>query len=296
MIRIHRGPEPPGLALTRRSRLALAMDAYASHGGGSRELTATLVEYGSRATKMALFVAQNKKCAWCERRRDLSSSPVEHYRPKDGAWRHLPDQPSQVERTHYWWLCWTWENLLFSCARCNDQGHKANYFPLAAGTAAMSTPPRPVPTPYAPQLFDGSIERPCLLDPSDPTIDPMDHIEWRPAQTHQPRKLWLWSPHGRTEEGRATIAILKLAELADEVADELQRCVLPSIEEVYGHLANNRRDAAQRRWRTLLQNTLSAGSPLSAAVYNALAYYVPPATRIIHGLLDPPRPGTAPTT
>lgn len=50
MIRIHRGPEPPGLALTRRNRLALAMDAYASHGGGSRELTATLVEYGSRAT------------------------------------------------------------------------------------------------------------------------------------------------------------------------------------------------------------------------------------------------------
>lgn len=131
MIRFVRSAEPPSLTRTRETRLAVAIAAYDAHGAPSKELSDCLDGYGGKAIKAALYRDQRKKCAWCEQVCHFSSSPVEHYRPKGGARRHLPGQkPERLDPGHYWWLTWTWENLLFSCVRCNDRGHKANYFPL----------------------------------------------------------------------------------------------------------------------------------------------------------------------
>lgn len=141
MIRIDRGPEPTPLIDARKTRLRAAVRAYNKHGPGSPDLTATLVGYNPPAVKDALFLAQHKKCAWCETRPHYSSSPVEHYRPKAGAHRHDRGQTARIDDGHYWWLTWTWSNLLFSCPRCNDQGHKANFFPLAPAAPTWCVEP-----------------------------------------------------------------------------------------------------------------------------------------------------------
>lgn len=287
MIRFVRSAEPPALTRARETRLVAAFAAYGAHGAPSPELSNCLDGYGSKAVKTALYRDQRKKCAWCERIRDFSSSPVDHYRPKDGAWRHLPGQkPEKSDPGHYWWLTWTWENLLFSCARCNDRGHKANYFPLERGSSAWSPPPQPVGS-FLPTGFDPTSERPMLLDP---TIDSfLDHVHWVPSNTRAPRQLWTWSPSPRTPRGDATIKILKLAELADDVDMHLAHSVLPSLEEVEQHLAGGRRRQAARRWAALLE-LLDPVNPLTAATWCALERWMPPSQRRLHGLADPKRP------
>jgi len=105
VVRIDRGPEPAALTRARARRLAAAHDAYVKHGAPSPELTGELTGY--TCAKKALFLAQKKKkCAYCELRTALSSAPTEHFRPKDGAFRH--DRDASCDRHvkdlgHYWW-------------------------------------------------------------------------------------------------------------------------------------------------------------------------------------------------
>jgi hypothetical protein len=288
MIRFVRSAEPPALTSARRRRLLAACAAYDAHSAPSTELSDCLDGYNGKPVKLALYRVQRKKCAWCERVCDFSSSPVEHYRPKNGAWRHLPHQErKRSDLGHYWWLTWTWENLLFSCARCNDRGHKANYFPLEVGSSACSPPPRPVGASCPPACFDLSSERPMLLDPAIDSF--LDHVRWVPSNTRAPRRLWTWSPSPRTPRGAATIAILKLAELADDVNAHLADSVLPSIEEVEQHLEGGRRRQAARRWEALIK-ILDPEKPLTAATWCALERWMTLDQRRRHGLADPKRP------
>ncbi len=288
MIRIDRGPEPSALVTARRTRLSAAVKTYNRHDAGSRELSDTLVGYNTRAIKDALYLAQHKKCAWCELRVQYSSSPVEHYRPKDGAGRHDRGALPQVDRGHYWWLTWTWANLLFACPRCNDQGHKANFFPLEPGSSPLLVPKRPHRGRRGNLFFDTSGERPLLIDPA--IDDPLDHIIWKPLQTALARRDWKWSPSGLTPRGTATIAILKLAELADEVEHHLRIAVLPSMEEVEAHATAGRNAEAAARWQTLIADTLAPSSPLAAATWCALEVWMPAVRRTQLGLSTPARP------
>ncbi|HRI65662.1 MAG TPA: hypothetical protein PK156_15550 [Polyangium sp.] len=296
MIRIKRDcDEPRGLGTARKNHLSKAIAAIAQHGAHSKEFKDTLDGYGSKATKERLYLAQKKKCAWCEQSCRFSSNPVDHYRPKDGAWRHLPDnKPETVDKEHYWWLTWTWTNLYFSCPTCNDQGHKANYFPLVKGTKPIPSPKYPIPNPPPSRIFDTSGEQPLLLDPADPNVDPLDHIQWIPNFRHLPRAQWVWEPDPITVQGDATIRILKLKELADAVQDHLKKCVLPSIEEIEKHLGASpkRLKDARERWDKLLANTLAPESELSAATWCALEIWMPAKKRRENGLTEPRRPGS----
>jgi hypothetical protein len=255
VIRIVRGPEPRGLKSAAPRRRETAARAFNAHGGPSPQLTALLTGYGARKTKEVRFQSQHGKCAWCERHTDISSAPVEHYRPKDGAWRNLPGQPLRIDAGHYWWLTWSWSNLLFSCSRCNDAGHKANYFPLRRHTRSAAVPVGPLPIPPPNPIVDVSGEHPLLLDPTGPE-DPLDHIEWRAANTTFNRRDWTWTPLGRTEEGDATVRILKLDELADRMQGHVRTRLLPSIEEMEGHIEAGRMAAAHKRWNQLLDDNL----------------------------------------
>jgi len=288
MIRIDRGLEPAALAAARTRRLSAAVRAYNQHGHGSPELADKLVGYNLQAVKDALFLAQHKKCAWCEIRAHYSSSPVEHYRPKARAHRHDRGTPPRIDHGHYWWLTWTWSNLLFSCPRCNDQGHKANFFPLAPGSSPLSPPSRPHRGRRGPRFFDISGEQPLLLDPA--VDDPLDHIVWKPLQRALDRRDWKWSPSGLTARGTATIAILKLAEVADLVEHHLRVAVLPSLEEIEGHIAAGRSQETTKRWQALLADTVAASSPFAAATWCALEEWMPAAQRTQFGLSDPVRP------
>lgn len=288
MIRVVRSAEPPELTRARAKRLKKAATAYDARGAPSTELSKCLKGYNGKAIKERLHRDQRKKCAWCERVRDFSSSPVEHYRPKDGAWRHLPGHKApKSDPGHYWWLTWTWENLLFSCVRCNDRGHKANYFPLEPASSACSTPARPVGASIPSTCFDLSGERPMLLDPA---IDGfLDHVRWVPFNIGFPRRLWAWSPKALTERGRVTIEVLKLAELADDVQMHLANSVLPSIEEIEQHLDDGRLRHAITRWHALIK-ILNPENPLTAATWCALERWMTPQKRLRHGLAEPVRP------
>lgn len=148
----------------------------------------------SRSLKVALrerlYRQQHGKCCYCESDSGRSGRDVEHFRP------------SAV----YWWLAWSWSNLLFSCDMCNRT--KSDYFPLRTSTTLQ--PERPAP---------GS-ERPWLLDPALRTDDdPIQHIEFRrvqPEGVHSER--WRPFPRNGSRRGREVIAAVGL-----DRADLLER-------------------------------------------------------------------------
>lgn len=73
-----------------------------------------------------LIEAFNGKCAYCESRIPLEiSNPVmDNFRPKAGA-RGLE---SEFSKDHYWWLSYEWNNLYYSCLKCNN--YKSSWFPV----------------------------------------------------------------------------------------------------------------------------------------------------------------------
>jgi hypothetical protein len=113
MIAITRPAEPAGLALVRQERRAAAREAVA------RGLEVDFTGY--EGVKGELFAMQRRKCCYCEKLEEQAKyRDVEHYRPK----------------ALYWWLAWTWENLLFACMDCNRE-HRRDRFPLSAGDARL---------------------------------------------------------------------------------------------------------------------------------------------------------------
>lgn len=182
--------------------------------------------------------------------------------------------------------------LVSSMQRSGPQGQLLSVSPRigAARTADATTAraPRQGAFDVPRKFFDVSRERSLLLDPA--VDDPLDHIVWKPLQRALDRRDWKWSPSGLTNRGRATIAILKLAEPADLVEHHLRVAVLPSLEEVEGHVAAGRVPEAAARWQKLLVNTLAASGPFAAATWCALEEWVPAAYRRKHGLADPTRP------
>lgn len=75
-----------------------------------------------RAQLQSMF---HGKCAYCESHiGHVSYDQIEHFRPK-GEFRDL---------------CFSWENLLLACGRCNDKGHKGEKFPEDADGGPFVNP------------------------------------------------------------------------------------------------------------------------------------------------------------
>lgn len=138
--------------------------------------------YGPSVVKTALKRAQHGKCCFCESVFEATyAGDVEHYRPKGaiGAGK-LRIRPG------YYWLAYSWDNLYYACADCN-QYRKRAAFPLSD---------------EAKRAFDhhGALaaEDPLILDPGGPR-DPRDHIRFN-------KDVPIWT----TEAGRTTIERIKL--------------------------------------------------------------------------------------
>lgn len=121
------------------------------------------------------------KCFWCEQLRERKRElDVEHYRPKvwvtEWSWtpRLISDEPpkEENERSGYWWLAFTWDNLALSCKTCN-QGWKRNLFPVRAARTADV------------QEGDEANDAPLLLDPST-SFRASDHFRWTPGGIMEP--------------------------------------------------------------------------------------------------------------
>jgi hypothetical protein len=87
--------------------------------------------YGHSSVKKALKDAQKNKCCFCEKEQKDEYGAVEHYRPKLGFKQEKEDA---LIKPGYFWLGYTWDNLLFVCSRCNSAEFKGNRFPLKNGS------------------------------------------------------------------------------------------------------------------------------------------------------------------
>jgi uncharacterized protein (TIGR02646 family) len=153
---------------------------------------------------------QHHKCCYCECVEQTSRNDVEHYRPAGSAQRtKAHSEPG------YWWLAYAWDNLLFSCAPCN-QSAKNDWFPLEAGSVPLK----------ASQLPPGS-ERPVLIDPA---LDrPLDHVKFESVMI--PSAPTRWYPTALSARGQENIKLLKLdrPQLLDLYGLHVRTAVEPDV-------------------------------------------------------------------
>lgn len=221
MIRLSRGqePEPEELRRWRERQLPEARDA-------KRDGTSiTFKGYNDEKVKKRLFELQHHNCAYCESKQQQAAyRDVDHFRPKDT----------------YWWLAWSWNNLLFSCEICN-RSHKSALFPLRDDSARLQAEEQPP-----------GQEQPLLLDPFDPLVDPSREIGFRRLKANGKKQ---WHPFGRTDRGMKTIEVCGLDRpaLIDAYTDHVNDRVRPEIEKVRNAVRDQRQlhDAWKRLCRTL---------------------------------------------
>jgi len=248
VIRIERAPEPPGLPARRARYLEAAREAL--------RLDERLDLGGYGLVKDELFAMQDHKCCYCEKLQEQAKyRDVEHYRPK----------------ARYWWLTWTWTNLLFSCVDCNRE-HKGSHFPLAAGSV-----------PLAQEEAPPGGELPLLLDPADPAVDPAREIVFRPSVVQGNER---WSPYGLTERGRTTIEVCGLDRpgLLTFYASHVRDVVRPKLKPV--HEAHRRRDtrSVHEAWNRAVRSLLHRARPFRALSRDAMDVSVPAPLRTRYGL------------
>ncbi|MEM9460186.1 MAG: hypothetical protein AAGF11_38775 [Myxococcota bacterium] len=131
--------------------------------GRGVELTSALIGGKYGAAKQALYEMQHYKCCYCESIQDTHKwNTVEHYRPKTAV------ACNGKQESGYWWLAWTWDNLLFSCEICNHR--KGASFPLTKESTRLMAEDAPP-----------GDEEPLLLDPCNGAEDPREHIQFRPV-------------------------------------------------------------------------------------------------------------------
>lgn len=150
--------------------------------------------YKNNDTITTLKIFYNHKCCYCEQR--VESYHVEHYRPK----------------SLYWWLAYSWDNLLLICPACNTA--KLNKFKILYSKANYS--PLDLPNIHSLRDIYDVIENPCLLNPECDDLD----------------KMWVFNTKGEifsdNYRGKYTIETCKLNR--DYLNDE-RKAVLDNFKE-----------------------------------------------------------------
>jgi uncharacterized protein (TIGR02646 family) len=138
--------------------------------------------YGASRVKDALKRHQHDKCCFCESRFDANyKGDVEHFRPK-GA---VQTQERKL-LPGYYWLAYSWTNLYYACADCN-QYRKRSQFPLYVEATRAMDHHHPIDR-----------ELPLLIDPGGQS-DPREHISFK-------KDVPVW----QSEYGKVTIKTLEL--------------------------------------------------------------------------------------
>jgi len=145
VIRIHRRPEEPDGLEAARER---ALDQLRIAARLARTRREDLPDSYNRF-RSDLHDMQHRKCCYCEQIEMPVHNDAEHFRPI----------------SIYPWLAWTWSNLYFACRACNQQGGKADKFPLVDEAARLGWWAEPP-----------GEEQPLLVDPC--LDDPREHIEF----------------------------------------------------------------------------------------------------------------------
>lgn len=283
MIRIDRGPEPAELAKARRQRLARAV--LARRIGKKIEMEG----YNLSSVRHRLHKAQHAKCVYCERSIGKAGQPIEHFRPKQEADRGNPFTGEHaIREDRYWWLAWSWNNLLLSCSTCNSPMFKGNWFPLEPGSPELVVPDGLIRDDHP--CFAVGLERALLINPA--WDDPLDHITWLPLYRDDPYKAW--RAYHRTDRGHFTIHILGLdGRNVDRADAHVRHNVKQWVDRVHEALETSELEAARVLWGQALACLFAPSQLFHALSHDALAYLVPNDVRA-HAGLALPRPGAPP--
>ena len=177
MIKIERGEPPKDNKLDRRRKTELQKIRKAGSSENPYSFEPSL--WSDPKVKKFLHRSQHGKCCYCERRRDeRRDSDVEHFRPKaevEGAQNHRG----------YWWLAYSWENLLIACKKCN-QDYKKSKFPLRDESERAWG-----------ENSDLGKEEPILINPLEE--DPEGFIEYDFSMKDMVKAV------GKCERGRRTV-------------------------------------------------------------------------------------------
>jgi hypothetical protein len=252
LIRVCRGVEPKSLRRVRAQKLKALRALGRTPSGDEID--------GYRVVAGDLWKAQLYKCCYCERKILRSYNDVEHYRPKGSA-----DRRPGCTLTHgYWWLAYSWDNLLFACPHCNRTA-KNDRFPLMPGDAPL----------HEEDLPPGS-ERPLLLDPGAPT-NPVEHIKFV-LHSISPRapSYWWAQPRDGSPLGAMTIDVCQLnsLELRELRNDHVKTVLCPQVRALLDALDAADNGGIQREFSRSLQ-MLNRGCAYVALAYDVLCHYIP---------------------
>lgn len=265
MIRIDRpAMEPASLTAARSTALATLRPA----GPAKREdLPGTY-----KVAHDDLWRAQHYKCAYCEAREQSKRNDVEHFRPAMRADR----APGSTAKHGYWWLAYTWENLLFACRNCNQSPAKLDKFPLDVGSVALAVD----------ELPPGE-EKPLLIDPaSESGVGDIEFIEeLRPNA--KPR----WIPRARNGSARGdwTIRVCKLdrPDLVTLYTRHVDTTLQPDRRRMRGALDTGDAATIQRAWKEFVTRHVVVSSEFAGLGRDVLAADVPEAARLQYELVLP---------
>lgn len=258
MIRLELGAEPDVLRQERGTRLPEAVRLWNLWQASAlvpdkKAFTESITGY--RVSVDDLHRLQYGKCAYCERPTGKAGSPVEHFRPKNGAEHENGAVPGR-DPERYWWMAWTWDNLLFACATCNSQANKGNRFPLEAGSPTIQAPTAPAALPLPDACFDVGVEKRLFIHPR--LDDPLEHLEWAPVNRAASPVTWHLVVTGRTPQGSTTKEVLELDLVVEDVQHYLRAALWPWVEILEADKATGNASAVRHKWNSLVQRLLDA--------------------------------------
>jgi uncharacterized protein (TIGR02646 family) len=247
MINVALGEEPDGLKKTKSEKLSFL--AALGRDPVSDDIT------GYRIVAAELWALQHNKCCYCEERIRFNYNDVEHYRPKARANR----LPGCVEKHGYWWLAYSWENLIYACATCN-RSNKNDKFPLQKGS---------IPLTY--NMDAPGDEVPLLLNPAE-KVNPVDHIKFifEYGRRGDSKKYWWARPRDGSARGNATIDVCglndqDLLELRDR---HYQDFLCEKIEDLNSALNDGKYKEILKSYRKAL-HMMMPSVPHTALAYDA---------------------------
>jgi hypothetical protein len=206
-------------------------------------------------------MAQYHKCCYCETVEREHQNDVEHYRPKLRAQRG-----SGFPGHGYWWLAWTWSNLLFACAPCNRNA-KGDQFPLDGGSVALQ-----------PEEAPPGQELPLIIDPG--RENPVGHIHFR-FFTRDNRPGWFPVARGGSRRGVETIRALKLdrPDLLDLYNSHVNEYIMPIVRRLRMAIEASDREKTRNIWQDEVTRWIAPQRPFTALSYDAIDYFFPRSVR-----------------
>lgn len=269
MIRVNRPiTEPSPLTAERANALA----KFGPTGPKDRaELGA-----GYKKAHQALWSSQHYKCAYCEAREQSKRNDVEHFRPAMRADR----SPGSTATYGYWWLAFTWENLLFSCRNCNQSPAKLDKFPLDSGSV-----------PLVPHEAPPGQERPLLIDPADPLAPSgTSEIEFIVETRQNSKPRWIPRARNGSVRGDWTIRVCKLdrPDLVTLYTQHVDVTLAPERQRMAGALATGDAATIQSAWQTYVNRHVAPSAVFAGLAIDVLCLDVPSASRQAFALTLPP--------